>query len=185
MDSFNSADILLFEGFRFDRLGGGLFRIHQQGPSTHVPLGWRALDLLGLLAGQVGKLLLKDAIMQAVWPGKIVEEANLNVQISKLRRILDHGRPHGSCIQTITGYGYRFAVPVIRIDPSVPPAPATPNTHTGGDVTEQAVWGETATPQHRLMLTVLCGLARFEQDVGQRRPGEMSQPRASCHHTTA
>jgi DNA-binding winged helix-turn-helix (wHTH) protein len=35
------------------------------------------------------QLVSKDAIMAAVWPGRVVEEANLNVQISKLRHILD------------------------------------------------------------------------------------------------
>ena len=47
-----------------------------------------------------------------MWSGRAVEEANLNVQISKLRHILDQGRPQGSCIQTLTGYGYRFVADV-------------------------------------------------------------------------
>jgi DNA-binding winged helix-turn-helix (wHTH) protein len=52
------------------------------------------------------------------WFDTAVEENNLTVQISALRRVLDQGRTHGSCIQTIPGRGYRFvgAVP----DPSIP-----------------------------------------------------------------
>jgi DNA-binding winged helix-turn-helix (wHTH) protein len=42
----------------------------------------------------------------------VVEEANLNVQISNLRHILDQNREQGSCIQTIPGRGYCFAAPV-------------------------------------------------------------------------
>ena len=42
---------------------------------------------------------------------------NLNVQISKLRHILDEGRAQGSCIQTITGYGYRFVEGGPRLEP--------------------------------------------------------------------
>jgi adenylate cyclase len=47
-----------------------------------------------------------------------VEEANLTVQISALRRILDQGRERGSCIQTVPGRGYRFVAPVTRLGPS-------------------------------------------------------------------
>jgi hypothetical protein len=54
-----------------------------------------------------GELVPKDEIMQVVWRGRVVEEANLNVQIAKLRHILDQNREHGSCIQTISGHGYR------------------------------------------------------------------------------
>jgi TolB-like protein/Tfp pilus assembly protein PilF len=43
----------------------------------------------------------------------VVESANLTVQISALRRILDEGRTEGSCIQTVAARGYRFIHPVI------------------------------------------------------------------------
>ena len=50
MDRLGSAEILLFEGFRLDRPGGGLFRLGQAGIFEPVALGSRALDLLALLA---------------------------------------------------------------------------------------------------------------------------------------
>ena len=62
--------------------------------------------------------------MEAVWPGRVVEEANQNV--SKLRQILDQNRPQGSCIQTATGYGYRFEMIALLAQPAVE---ATPPTH--------------------------------------------------------
>ena len=113
-----SADILLFEGFRLDR--SGLFRLDGAGVATPVALGSRALALLGLLAGRGGELISKDEIMQAVWPHTIVEENNLTVQISALRRLLDPGRAQGSCIQNVPGRGYRFVAPVTRAEPSAP-----------------------------------------------------------------
>jgi adenylate cyclase len=116
MDGLGSADTILFEGFRLDRRGGVLFRLDQAGGAEPVPLGSRTFDLLRLLVERHGELVSKDAIMQAVWPGRVVEEANLNVQIAKLRHILDQGREQGSCIQTIPGHGYRFAAPVTRPD---------------------------------------------------------------------
>src|SRR5215472_11574436 len=102
-----SADILLFEGFRLDR--GGLSRLDQAGVATPVALGSRALDLF---VEHHGQLVSKDEIMQAVWPGTAVEESNLTVQISALRRILDRDRVEGSCIQTVPSRGYRFIPPV-------------------------------------------------------------------------
>jgi hypothetical protein len=46
--------------------------------------------------------------MDAVWPDVVVEENNLSVQLSNLRRALDADRELGSCIQTLLGRGYRF-----------------------------------------------------------------------------
>jgi len=125
MDRRDAADILLFDGFRFDRrCGGCLFRLDQAGMAEPVPLGGRALALLGLLVERHGELVSKDAIMEADWPGRVVEEANLNVQIGNLRRILDQNREQGSCIQTITGHGYRFVAPVTPKPGALIPAPS-------------------------------------------------------------
>jgi len=125
MDRRDAADILLFDGFRFDRrCGGCLFRLDQAGMAEPVPLGGRALALLGLLVERHGELVSKDAIMEAVWPGRVVEEANLNVQIGNLRRILDQNREQGSCIQTITGHGYRFVAPVTPNTGALIPVPS-------------------------------------------------------------
>ena len=115
MDRLGPADVLLFEGFRFDRAGGCLFRTDRDDAAEPVALGSRALSLLGLLVEQQGQLVTKDEIFDVVWPGIAVEEANLTVQISALRRVLDRGREQGSCIQTIPGRGYRFVAPVTRV----------------------------------------------------------------------
>jgi TolB-like protein/DNA-binding winged helix-turn-helix (wHTH) protein len=79
-----------------------------------VALGSRALDVLSVLMDRPGELVSKNEIMRAVWPNVVVDEHNLTVQISVLRRILDADRPNGSCIQTVSGRGYRFVVPVTR-----------------------------------------------------------------------
>jgi DNA-binding winged helix-turn-helix (wHTH) protein len=113
MDTRGSADVLLFDGFRFDRRGGGcLFRLDEVGGAQPVPRCGRALALLCLLLERHGEAVPKDEIMNMVWRGRTVEEANLNVQIGRLRHILDERRECGSCIQTITGYGYRFVAPM-------------------------------------------------------------------------
>jgi TolB-like protein/class 3 adenylate cyclase len=53
--------------------------------------------------------------METVWPGTVVEDNNLTVQISTLRRVLDQARAEGSCIQTVAGRGYRFVAAVTRV----------------------------------------------------------------------
>ena len=117
MHQLLSTDILLCEGFRLDRLG--LSRLDPAGVASPVALGSRALDLAWLLADRHGELISKDEIMETVWPGRVVEENNLTVQISTLRRILDQARAEGSCIQTVVGHGYRFVAPVTRVEPAL------------------------------------------------------------------
>jgi DNA-binding winged helix-turn-helix (wHTH) protein/TolB-like protein/tetratricopeptide (TPR) repeat protein len=100
-----------FGGFLLDHSAGGLFRLGGHGGTVPIMLGSRALDVLGVLVERQGELVPKQTIMDAVWPDTAVEENNLTVQISALRRVLDQGRTDGSCIQTIPGRGYRFVAP--------------------------------------------------------------------------
>src|SRR3954452_6061760 len=79
-------------------------------------LGGRAFDLLLALAERPGQLVGKNALMDWVWPGLVVEENNLAAQISALRKVVG-----GDVIATIPGRGYRF---VARVE-SMAPASAT------------------------------------------------------------
>lgn len=73
-----------------------------------VPLPPKALDLLVALVEGQGDVVRKEALMERVWPHTFVEEANLSVNISALRKALGE-RPSGqSYIQTIPRRGYRF-----------------------------------------------------------------------------
>ena len=76
-----------------------------------VALGGRALDLLCALAAARGHVVTKDDLMEQVWPGLAVEENNIQVQISALRRILREAGCRPDYIITVPGRGYRFAVP--------------------------------------------------------------------------
>lgn len=73
-----------------------------------VPLGGRALDVLCVLASARGALVTKDELMTQVWPGLVVEENNLQVHVSALRRALDPEGSGQSCIVTVPGRGYRL-----------------------------------------------------------------------------
>ena len=81
MDRRGSREIFLFEGFRFHRGDRELFRLDAAGNSSAVSIGSRALDLLGLLVERSGKLVSKTEIIDVVWGGSAIDEANLTVQI--------------------------------------------------------------------------------------------------------
>jgi DNA-binding winged helix-turn-helix (wHTH) protein/TolB-like protein len=134
--SVQTGAAVRFGGFLFDRSAGGLFRLDEHGRAVPLPLGSRALEVLCFLVDRGGDLVPKPAIMDAVWPGTAVEENNLTVQISALRRVLDQGRRGGSCIQTVAGRGYRFLPAVARVDVALEeegaqPGSCQPSTPTG------------------------------------------------------
>jgi adenylate cyclase len=114
MDALSTADIFIFGDFRLDWRGGGLFRYVEDGSPVPVSIGSRALSVLRILVERHGDLVLKDDIIAAVWPDTVVEEANLTVHISALRRTLDP-KIGLSCIQTVPGRGYCFTTAVKRL----------------------------------------------------------------------
>jgi len=74
-----------------------------------IELGTRAFDLLLVLLEADGSLVTKDELSSRVWPGIVVSEANLKVQICALRRALGED---GDSIRTEFGRGYRFTAAV-------------------------------------------------------------------------
>ena len=76
-----------------------------------VELGTRAFDLLLALLEADGSLVTKEELMSQVWPGVVVSEGNLKLQISVLRKALGADR---DVIQTEFGRGYRF-IGVLRV----------------------------------------------------------------------
>ncbi|WP_428485007.1 winged helix-turn-helix domain-containing protein [Rhodopila sp.] len=109
MDLAATNDVLVFNGWRFDRRVRQLFHHDDGGAWLPVSVGSRALAVLNVLVDRPGALVSKDAIMGAVWP-RYVEPNNLTVQITILRRVLDQGCTKSSCIQTVPRQGYRFVV---------------------------------------------------------------------------
>ena len=84
-----------------------------------VPLTPKAFDILVALVKRSGHLVTKDDLLQEVWPDTFVEEANLTVNISALRRALGRGRNGIGMIQTVPTHGYRFIGPVMTRDAGV------------------------------------------------------------------
>jgi TolB-like protein/DNA-binding winged helix-turn-helix (wHTH) protein len=174
MDELAADEVFLFEGFRLDRRAGGLFRADENGALIPLSIGSRALDLLILLVRRHGDLVSKDEIMTAVWPGMIVEDSNLPTQISALRKLLDRGRSQGSCIQTVSGRGYRFVAPVMRQDPGGAAAAAAagrpPTEPEGSSRPWRRVLDAVATP---------AVIRYLLQTRSHRQPGNTGAPRLS------
>jgi len=84
-----------------------------------VDVGPRAFDLLKVLVERAGKLVTKGELLDRVWPNLVVEENNLQVQVSTLRKILGP-----DAIATIPGHGYRFTLNLVQDDESAPAAPS-------------------------------------------------------------
>ncbi len=72
-----------------------------------IPLRPRAFSLLAALVDRAGHLVTKDDLFDRVWPNVVVEETALRGQLSALRKVLG-----ADAIATVSGQGYRFALPV-------------------------------------------------------------------------
>src|SRR5712671_5237704 len=79
---------------------------------TPVRLGSRAFDILAALVERSGEVIDKDELKSRTWPKTFVEDANLKIQISALRRALGDGQGGRRYIATIPGRGYNFVAPV-------------------------------------------------------------------------
>ena len=130
-----------------------------------VALGARAFDLLVALAERPGTLITKDDLLAMVWPGLVVEENNLQVQVSTLRKILGQ-----SALATIPGRGYRFNLPVALAD-AAPRAPAI----------EDAGCRPTRPPERRDRRLAGTFLRGFRGSMGARMISPRS--RRCCRNT--
>ncbi|UAL10192.1 ATP-binding protein [Caulobacter segnis] len=88
-----------------------------------VRLGSRAMDILLFLVEQAGQVVSRRALMDHVWQGAHVVEANLTVHIATLRRALGDGADGEGVIINVPGRGYSFIAQVRRLDAGLEPAP--------------------------------------------------------------
>jgi len=88
-----------------------------------VSLSPKSFEILVSLLQNNGRLLTKDDLMRQVWPDSFVEEANLTVNISALRKVLGETPSGQQYIETVPKRGYRFVAPVKEFRGEGPPAP--------------------------------------------------------------
>src|SRR6202795_4263629 len=89
---------------------------------TPVRLRRRAFDILTALVERAGEVVGKEELIARAWPQTFVEEANLKIQVSALRRALGDGQGDNRYVITVPGRGYNFVAPVSHEEA----APASP-----------------------------------------------------------
>jgi DNA-binding winged helix-turn-helix (wHTH) protein/tetratricopeptide (TPR) repeat protein len=80
-----------------------------------IPLPPKVFDTLLVLVEKRGRVVEKEELMQRIWPDTFVEEANLSVNISALRKVLGEKVGESRFIETIPKRGYRFVAEVSAI----------------------------------------------------------------------
>ena len=105
----------LFGGFRLS-----VPRMELTRDGVTVPLGSRAAEILLFLLRHAGNAVNKDALLAAIWPDRVVEENNLTVHMSALRRALGDSAAGTRFIRTEPGRGYRFVAAVTEEAPDLP-----------------------------------------------------------------
>jgi len=98
-----SRHVYAFGPYRLDRPEHRLLRDEQP-----IPLSPKAFDLLVALVSRAGHLVSKEQMLQEVWPGTFVEEANLSYTVSLLRKALGDEREPYRYVETVPKRGYRF-----------------------------------------------------------------------------
>ena len=85
---------------------------------SRIPVGSRAFDLLCVLVSRPGEVVSKGELMARVWPDLTVEESNLRVHITQIRRTLGDGQEGKRYVANVPGRGYCF---VARVDRTASP----------------------------------------------------------------
>src|SRR5438270_265169 len=141
-----------FAGFRLDP--GQHLLVHDGKAINLTP---KAFELLLVLIQSNGHLLSKEELMNRIWPNSFVEEANLTVNISALRKTLGD-RPDGQAyIETVPKRGYRFVA----------------------QVTELLEEGQTARPNVRIVLRPDDERRALKQRVQTEPSSAATEPRLS------
>jgi len=125
MERDTHPKIYEFDGFRLEEGQSRLLYKDQT-----VTLKPKILDLLIFLVKKRGQLIGKDELMKEIWPDAIVEENNITVSTSILRKAL--GDAVGNqYIETVPRRGYRFIATVTEVLPEEPP---TRESHQDGEI---------------------------------------------------
>lgn len=110
-----------FGPFALDPQAGILFH-----GSEPVALGQRAVAVLRALLERAGAPVSKETLIDAAWPGLVVEDNNLSVQVAALRRVLEDVAGVSTWIETMPRRGYRYVGPPVVAEESTAPAPPAP-----------------------------------------------------------
>jgi len=99
----------IVDGIRLGRFRLDIGRRELLRSGQPVRIHRRALGILCVLVEAKGEIVSKDELLARLWPDRIVEEGNLHVHVSALRKVLDEHDGGHSLVATVPGRGYRLA----------------------------------------------------------------------------
>jgi uncharacterized cupredoxin-like copper-binding protein/DNA-binding winged helix-turn-helix (wHTH) protein len=139
-----------------------------------VRLGSRAFDILGALVERAGQVVDKEAPIARAWPQTLVEESNLKLQVSALRRALGDGQGGGQgghrYVVNVPGPGYNFVAPVHLEEPPqvpVPPATAPAGLYSKKRTGSPRPLGRAAVAAAGAFLLIAPGQSVFAHDLNE------------------
>ncbi|WP_321888233.1 ATP-binding protein [Paraburkholderia bannensis] len=114
-----------------------------------VELGSRAFDVLATIAQAAGRIVSKGELMEAVWPDTIVEENNIHVQLSAIRKALGADR---KLILTVSGRGYQLVAATPEAQSAALPPPESAAGPSALPVRDALLGREDAIAEVRAMI---------------------------------
>ncbi len=124
-----------FADFEIDR-----GRRHLLKDGRNLSLNAKAFDLLVFLTDNPGRIVSKDEILNSIWKDQFVEESNLSVQISAIRKVLGDSASDPRFLATIPGKGYQFVAETYKSDPTETVPVEMPTESTGTQTSNRGVW---------------------------------------------
>src|SRR5215217_192401 len=118
MDDNFSTSPFEFDGFRLDPLRGALL----DPTGAEVSLRPKSFDLLRHLLMNAGRVVSRDELMEAVWPGVFVTDDSITQCVTEIRRAIGNKGPH--LLRTLPKRGYILAADVASLS-GIPPGPST------------------------------------------------------------
>src|SRR5438128_730940 len=97
------------------------YELHHAG--VLVPLRPKVFQVLAYLVAQHDRVVGKEELLEALWPGQFVGDVGLNTYVMEVRKALGDRRPPHQYLRTVRGQGYRFVAPVEVQDHAPPPSP--------------------------------------------------------------
>ena len=106
-----------------------------------VHLSPKAFDILEILVARRPNVVTKDVLLDEVWPGRVVEEANLAIVVGEIRKALGDDPRSPSTVVTVARRGYRFAAQAEDLDARQPA-----EAGDGGYVRWWLAWNDKTLP---------------------------------------
>src|SRR5215470_12396029 len=144
-----------------------------------LPLPPKVYDTLLVLVQNHGRLIEKDELMKAVWPDTFVEEANLTVNISALRKVLAEGSGDGQYIETVPRRGYRFAPRVTEVVADTTDLPEVQSPVCDSNNTQQTAWSRGKAGRTWFGYGIGAGLVLLAATLAALYALHVGRPRAS------